>query len=895
MTKFFLKRGDKVRGPLSTQQIQKLRGEGKLRATDLISTRDDGGWRSAVRSRKPSSEDLFEDTDDSLPPPRRRSKKKAAHKTVPRSKTALVGGICAAGTIFLGGLTWFFWPNNSNVAPQTAQVELPVAIQYEDPNVDNATRDPEVDRPDHTKSSNRPDTTASAPDVSVVADNSATPADAIPKILAPKESLNLRFVNLPYATTRILRQSPELQQWLLVSGSEGELVRSLQDLCRELPRVRVQYPDACIVAGVLKNSVQVQGEAVIGRSRFVAISKTRQIRIRFCGDKLKPLVVSGICPNGAEAVVLPDQMLQDSESTDLVTVRFRPVDATGIPVSVRIKSQRHFVHVAFPSINELESDCPIYVPYSLGLSVSPATVDLKAAPHNGVVEIDVSPTLQRFNISSDPPSTSRVYFTCVLTAEHLLTNNVIDLGEVGFQPKKTARVTVLRSPVKDFSHCVPESRWVNLQPSSGYWLRQWIREQEVASFGLTPTTPLLQHRKGIAVPGLQFMKPLGTGDLLKSVAQTLPETPADDFSERDTLRSQPGLGIEELQSPELAALGTVYFAKTSSNEPEWLLFKIDQLETIETHNVQEGTKLFGPAFADVKDIADRCGRGLEIVSDRQGDSPRLELFLRGNDQVVSNDDLSAIARLKGRVKLSLYYDLKGYDSKGLEQLATMQGLESLSVALASALDDRLLEQIALSPNLRELIVWSNAISDRGLSCLAKAPKLETLFVNSNKVTDSGLERLAAAPQLESITIRSGKIDGGALLAFKGNHKLTSLAFNQCKGFDSEKLKYAATIPALKKLTLRDTDCDTEDVGALRAAKPSLELNVIKDEKMKFVFESNEHTAESAAAELEYQIPQLRLPAGYRLVTALQRLCIEHPALSDPYRKKAGIPFVIHQS
>ena len=60
--KYYLRRGDQIKGPFSLEKIRDLEAGGKLRDSDLFSTRNDGGWKSlrnilanSGSSRTPSS------------------------------------------------------------------------------------------------------------------------------------------------------------------------------------------------------------------------------------------------------------------------------------------------------------------------------------------------------------------------------------------------------------------------------------------------------------------------------------------------------------------------------------------------------------------------------------------------------------------------------------------------------------------------------------------------------------------------------------------------------------------------------------------------------------------------------------------------------------------------
>ena len=49
---YYIKRGDKVRGPVSETRLNELLAEGKLREPDLVSLRNDGGWKPIEKMRE---------------------------------------------------------------------------------------------------------------------------------------------------------------------------------------------------------------------------------------------------------------------------------------------------------------------------------------------------------------------------------------------------------------------------------------------------------------------------------------------------------------------------------------------------------------------------------------------------------------------------------------------------------------------------------------------------------------------------------------------------------------------------------------------------------------------------------------------------------------------------
>jgi len=130
---YYIKRGEKVRGPISRQQLNKLKVDGKLKATDLISDRSDGGWKPVSGKRSEPTERAAEPTpaNSGQPLPPRRSKRKVKRKSQPKTSSGkgrrtLLTSSVAAIVLLVAGLSWMFWPSAESDAPVARDTESAV-------------------------------------------------------------------------------------------------------------------------------------------------------------------------------------------------------------------------------------------------------------------------------------------------------------------------------------------------------------------------------------------------------------------------------------------------------------------------------------------------------------------------------------------------------------------------------------------------------------------------------------------------------------------------------------------------------------------------------------------------------------------------------------------------
>lgn len=112
---YYIQRNDKVRGPFSDEKLRELQAQGKLRDTDLVSTRSDGGW-------KPMASVLRQPPKSGTPSSGRQISKSGSRKPlwIATSIGVTLIGVVGGWLAFRGGES----PNDSGIsepaAPQQA-------------------------------------------------------------------------------------------------------------------------------------------------------------------------------------------------------------------------------------------------------------------------------------------------------------------------------------------------------------------------------------------------------------------------------------------------------------------------------------------------------------------------------------------------------------------------------------------------------------------------------------------------------------------------------------------------------------------------------------------------------------------------------------------------------
>ena len=120
-------------------------------------------------------------------------------------------------------------------------------------------------------------------------------------------------------------------------------------------------------------------------------------------------------------------------------------------------------------------------------------------------------------------------------------------------------------------------------------------------------------------------------------------------------------------------------------------------------------------------------------------------------------------------------------------------------AIRSATDDRVLERLKYSSELRQVSGCGEAITDEGVQALLTLPRLQSLRLERTSITDAGLRQLGTIDSLTHVTI-AGTFTGGGLESFRDQPGLEYLAIGG-KNFDGAHLRHLSLMPNLSRLEL----------------------------------------------------------------------------------------------
>jgi Leucine-rich repeat (LRR) protein len=127
-------------------------------------------------------------------------------------------------------------------------------------------------------------------------------------------------------------------------------------------------------------------------------------------------------------------------------------------------------------------------------------------------------------------------------------------------------------------------------------------------------------------------------------------------------------------------------------------------------------------------------------------------------------DLTALKDLMHLHDLDLsgLYEIREADLEVLPALTELRDLQLDRSLIANQmnipqLDDRAMNYVKDSKNLRSLGLSYNKITDRGVAMLANLSQLETLDLDGTEVTDACLETLKKLPKLRHVSLQNTKV------------------------------------------------------------------------------------------------------------------------------------------
>ncbi len=288
-------------------------------------------------------------------------------------------------------------------------------------------------------------------------------------------------------------------------------------------------------------------------------------------------------------------------------------------------------------------------------------------------------------------------------------------------------------------------------------------------------------------------------------------------------------GCEGNQRPADVASGSV--AQPSTSEESSLLSE-EQVASIREAVEQSGGALQRDADGQPVAIDLAAGRGSADVTAFEAAlrCPTLRVF-RARAGQLAIEDLAKIATLTSLEELMLEDAALNDDVLG-ELARNLRGLRRLTLRNAPHVTDHgIAELISLSelthltlidlqvsgqalPTITELPVLvsldlrkSQNIRGDGLAALGDAPKLKEVKVGGLGIDDAAMAIVANLPHLESLTIEDASITSEGIEALRENRqtakRIVALTFARCSALDDDALPSLASLPNLRRLSLRD--------------------------------------------------------------------------------------------
>lgn len=184
-------------------------------------------------------------------------------------------------------------------------------------------------------------------------------------------------------------------------------------------------------------------------------------------------------------------------------------------------------------------------------------------------------------------------------------------------------------------------------------------------------------------------------------------------------------------------------------------------------------------------------------------------YFSTNGMQFSDDDLQALASLKGLRNVKFFHPGKDFSGKGLVHLAGLPNLRQLTVAGAFTFGDDGLAAIGKLVQVEELRVWHAGQTNAGLAALASLPKLKSLTLGQRLTY-----KPPACPDRETIAV---------LVQFKS---LEAVDLQEAR-LSLADLKQLGQLASLKKLTLTGIDLAPADLEQLRRDLPQTDIRWIE--------------------------------------------------------------------
>lgn len=192
-----------------------------------------------------------------------------------------------------------------------------------------------------------------------------------------------------------------------------------------------------------------------------------------------------------------------------------------------------------------------------------------------------------------------------------------------------------------------------------------------------------------------------------------------------------------------------------------------------------------------------------------------ELNIRG--MTLSDDAWSKIGKLQDLKKLVLYMchgsgaPGTGIGPRGVECLATLDGLESLSFGPARG---DIVKHLADMHQLHDVFLFGCSALDVDFAVLEGHPSLRGLHLENCPTTGAVFNTLSTIPNLEGVVFRCGPVTPEQVLALKSNSSMKRLMLT-LPSINSEHVEAVAEITQLTDVSLVYTGLETHHLASLR--------------------------------------------------------------------------------
>jgi hypothetical protein len=176
-----------------------------------------------------------------------------------------------------------------------------------------------------------------------------------------------------------------------------------------------------------------------------------------------------------------------------------------------------------------------------------------------------------------------------------------------------------------------------------------------------------------------------------------------------------------------------------------------------------------------------------------------------NGSELDDEGVAQLVQFKKLQVLTFFHPGKDFRGTGLEKLAALPNLESLTVAGTAVSGNEGMAAISKLPHLKSLRVWHTNADSQGVEFLKSLPGLTAVtlgqrlsFKPPTMVADDTIGVLISIKSLESISLSEARLSLDALSQLK-------------------------QLPSLKRLTLDGIEISESDVEKLRAELPRAQI------------------------------------------------------------------------